>query len=210
MLKTNKESLLISVFKPSEIVIGVPHHTPIDGSMNTIEGRPGDANAGLLGYEIAKILDCSFICACNYFYDPNKSSTSDYMKAIERCHSRYLIEIHGHGRANTDYDIEISCGSPEQEHYAVDLRNEIEQQIETVSDDIDLKQELSSLTIGATFDDIYFTAVSSVSITDNRWISYHIEHCPELRKNGNRKELPDLGKKYAIILAQAIANICQL
>ncbi len=81
MLKINDQSLLIvNIKESSDITISVPHHTP--GGTPYIpcpEHRDGDENAGFIGRHIADALDCSFICASNYFIDPNKRNTTELL-----------------------------------------------------------------------------------------------------------------------------------
>lgn len=216
VLKISDTSILISkINQQSDIVIGVPHHTPSGTFMMPCENHIyGDQNTGYVGYNIAKNLNCNFLCACNYFIDSNKNHNnnySDYYTALERCKPKYLVEIHGHGVEHCGDDIEISSGCKEHESYALKLKNEIEKliNVELKKDETNNNlKELRELNINADFDKIYYKAAKSATIIDRRWISYHIELPLILRiesKNGN---LPEKGLQFTNILYKSIKKIC--
>lgn len=216
ILKINDTSILISkINRESDIVIGVPHHTPGGTFMMPCENHIyGDQNTGYVGYSIAKNLNCNFLCACNYFIDANKkqhNNYSDYYMALERCNPKYLVEIHGHGVEYCGDDIEISSGCKEHEAYALKLKDEIEKfidiEVEKNKTNKRLK-ELKKLNINANFDNIHYKAVKSSTIIDKRWISYHIELPLILRTESNIKELPEKGVLFTKILCKSIKNIC--
>lgn len=217
ILKVRDISIFTAEIKEkNDVAIGVPHHTPSGTYKMPCESHKyGDENTGYIGDYIAKKLDCSFLCACNYFIDPNKNNNynySDYYMALQRCSPKYLIEIHGHGPFNAgEYDIEISCGSKEEESYAYTLKKEIQRLIDKAylnnKEDVDFI-ELKKLNINANFDKIYFKATKSSTIIDKRWISYHIELPLILRIDDEKEELPRKGQKFTDILCRAIANIC--
>lgn len=218
ILKLNDVSIFTADIKENNsLAIGVPHHTPSGTYKMPCESHKyGDENTGYIGNYIAEMLNCSFLCACNYFIDPNKNhdyNYSDYYLALQRCRPRYLVEIHGHGPFNAgEYDIEISCGSKEEEIYAHNLRKEIQRLInnECLKNDSDGDlAELKKLRINSDFDNIYFKATKSSTITDKRWVSYHIELPLMLRISDKKEELPKIGEKFTNILCKAIANTCK-
>lgn len=216
ILKINDTSILISKMNhQSNIVIGVPHHTPVGTFMMPCENHIyGDQNTGYVGYNIAESLNCNFLCACNYFIDPNKKKNnnySDYYVALEKCNPKYLVEIHGHGIEHCGDDIEISSGCKEDEVHAIKLKNEIRKiidiQLEKDKNNEDL-QKLKKLNINADFNKIHYKATKSSTIIDKRWISYHIELPLILRIENNEGYLPKIGFKFAQILYKSIKNIC--
>ncbi len=216
ILKINDTSILISkINQKSDIVIGVPHHTPSGTFMMPCKNHIyGDQNTGYIGYNIAKKLGCNFLCACNYFIDSNKNyydNYSDYYTALEKCRPRYLVEIHGHGVEHCGDDIEISSGCKEQENYALKLKNEIlkliDSEINKDKTNESLK-ELKELNINADFDKIYYKAAKSSTIIDERWISYHIELPLLLRIEPNDGDIPEKGILFTKILCNSIKNIC--
>ncbi len=218
ILKINNTSIFIADIKEkSNIVVGVPHHAPSGTVKMPCSTHPySDENAGYVGAYIAEKLQCSFLCACNYFIDANKnvnSNYSDYYKAIQRCNPKYLIEIHGHGMEHSQNDIEISSGCKEDEKYALGLEKELKNIIykkwSENKEEVDLCK-LRDIRINADFDNIYFKATKSSTITDKSWISYHIE-LPLILRTILSKEnkLPSQGKKFNEILYEAIKNICK-
>lgn len=216
ILKINDISILISKIScQSDIVIGVPHHTPAGTFMMPCENHIyGDQNTGYIGYNIAERLKCNFLCACNYFIDSNKinnNNYSDYYVALEKCKPKYLIEIHGHGVEHCGNDIEISSGCKDDEVYAIKLKDEIRKtidiQLEKDKNNEDL-QKLKELNINADFNKIYYKATKSSTIIDKRWISYHIELPLILRVGNNDGYLPKTGLEFTSILYKSIKNIC--
>lgn len=214
ILKINNKSIFIAdIKKNSDIVIGVPHHTPSGTTNMPCESHSrGDENTGHIGSYIAKELKGSFLCACNYFIDPNKnynSNFSDYYLALKRCNPKYLIEIHGHGLKPEWNDIEVSSGSKEDEHYSIELKDEIykliDKEIEKNKDNYEFLK-LKDIKINADFNDIYFKATKSSTIVDKNWISYHIELPLMLRTDLEDSNLPELGKCFTKILCGAIKN----
>lgn len=218
ILKINDKSIFIADIKEkSNIVIGVPHHTPSGTVKMPCKDHPyGDENAGYVGAYIAEKLQSSFLCACNYFIDVNKkqnSNYSDYYTALQRCNPKYLIEIHGHGMEHSGNDIEISSGCKKDEKYALELKEELEKLINEKysenNEDIDLCK-LRGFNINANFDNVYFKATKSSTIIDKSWISYHIELPVILRIIPSEKnKLPSYGEKFNEILYEVIKNICK-
>ncbi len=216
ILKISDTSIFIAKKENSKIAIGVPHHTPSGTVSMPCESHPfSDENCGYIGAYIAEKLGCSFLCACNYFIDVNKNhekNYSDYYNALNRIRPKYLIEIHGHGIEHSGNDIEISSGSSNAEMYALGLKDQLEKitqkQWKENKEDVDI-MKIRELPINADFKSIYFKASKSATITDDRWISYHIELPTVLRViPGIENKLPSHGIKFACILLEAIKNIC--
>ena len=168
--------LLIETRKRSDLVIGVPHHAPAGTPhLPCAEHSDSDENTGWVGRHLADRLDCCSIIACNATIDANKHLNSDYTMQIARWRPRVLIEIHGHGKVRSKYDVEISCGSAELNTYSEDLATAINRKL---SEDADL----ADVSVCGRFTDIYFKATKTLTITDARWLAYHIELSPRLRK----------------------------
>jgi hypothetical protein len=110
-----------------------------------------------------------------------------------------LIEIHGHGKVRSKYDVEISCGSFEHTGYSEDLAAVINH---ILSEDTDF----SDVSVCGRFIDLYFKATKTLTITDKRWIAYHIELSPRQRKPGNGQERRPtaLAFRFADYLAAAL------
>lgn len=172
--------------KNSRIMVAVPHHAPRGISRMTCD-RNADENAGYLGCYLADKLDASLIVACNYFHDPNKFDYSDYFRFIEENRPELLIEIHGHGARSAIYDVEISSG-PYDNKFGENFAN-------LLIDDTKTDEILEKLTVSGDYSKIYFTAQYSITITDNRWHSLHIELPPNIRKNGDSAYPPETGYK---------------
>lgn len=185
MLKSTEPSLLIiEERKRKDIVIGVPHHAPSGIPNLPCSTHPdADENAGFLGLYIAKKLNCCSIIACNYKVDVNKYFRTDYTMQIASWNPKVLIEIHGHGGKKAKFNIEISSGSPENDKYSKSMADNLKTSFSTDKD-------LNTLSISGEYSEIHFKASDSVTITDGRWIPYHIELPPSLRKpekNGSGK-----------------------
>ncbi len=204
--------LLIADFKDSSsITIGVPHHTT-GGTphMQCSEHPDGDENTGYIGKYIADQLACSFVCACNYFIDPNKTANTDYSVAIAKSNPKYLVEIHGHGKKSSLNDVEISCGSKEKEDETIKLKIELEKLIKTVAKKDTKWEILKTIKIEAEFDKIHFKATESATVRDKRWKSFHIELSPTIRIDDTTKKVPEIGSKFGEILFQAIKKVCDV
>lgn len=204
LMKSDLSLLIVDFQKASRVTVGVPHHTPAGKSfMPTPRKRPGDENAGFIGRVLADELGASFVCACNYFLDPNKSLETDYSRAIIRSNPRVLIEIHGHGQYNTENDIEISCGSRKEEVFAVQLMEKLQEKLG--QEDIPLA--LQELKIEARFDKIYFQATQAATIKKSPWRAYHIELPQLLRVSSGDPGVPTVGEVFAGILGKAFREI---
>ena len=204
MLESTETSLLIiEVRKETRIVVGVPHHAPAGiTKLPCPEHEDSDENAGFLGRYIAEKLQCCSIVACNYTTDVNKCNRSDYAIQIAKWKPTVLIEIHGHkGRNNNGkakFDIEISSGSSRGDCYSNPLAKKL--------NEVFANSDLKNLTIGGEFSAIHFKASNSVTITDERWIAYHIELPPDLRKplNGSSGKPAPIGYKFCDALMPAV------
>jgi len=196
--------LIVDLKKSSRVTVGVPHHTPGGRPfMPTPRRRPGDENAGFLGRFLAEEMQASFVCACNYFFDPNKSLENDYSRAIIRSDPRVLVEIHGHGYRNTENDVEISCGSKKEEVFAVQLMDQLWTGLKADSIPAGLKE----LKIEARFDRIYFRATRAATIKKPAWRAYHIEIPQFLRVAEDGFGVPEEGKVFAKILGDTLKKI---
>jgi hypothetical protein len=182
MLESTEQSLLIiEERKRFDIVVGVPHHAPAGvPNLPCAEHSDSDENTGFIGRHIAEQLDCCSVIACNSAIDPNKHMRSDYAMQIAAWSPSVLIEIHGHGKVRSKYDVEISCGSAELNTCSEDLATVINRKLSEDADRADVS-------VCGRFTDIYFKATRTLTITDTRWLAYHIELSPRLRK-------PETGK----------------
>ena len=182
MLESTEQSLLIIEKRTRfDIVVGVPHHAPAGMPfLPCPEHSDADENVGFIGRYLADQLDCCSVIACNYTIDPNKHLRSDYTMQIAAWNPSVLIEIHGHGKVRSNYDVEISCGSAELTTYSEDLVTVINRKL---SGDADFED----VSVCGRFVDLYFKATKTLTIADSRWLAYHIELSPRLRK-------PDTGQ----------------
>jgi len=162
--------------KNNRIVVGVPHHAPLGThKLPTLDKRSADENAGFIGLKLAEILKCSFVIACNYSFDVNKFRSSDYFRIIKQWQPQYLIEIHGHGNCNANYDIEISSGNITRNHLAQSLA-------ENLINLNSIHPDLAKYSISGDFKKIYFQATASKTINTDEWLSLHVELPLTLRK----------------------------
>ena len=177
MLESTEPSLLIIEKRNRfDIVVGVPHHAPAGTPyLPCAEHSDSDENTGFVGRYLADQLDCCSIIACNSTIDANKHLHSDYTMRVAQWRPSVLIEIHGHGKVRSKYDVEISCGSAESTTYSEDLATAINRKCLADAD-------LAEVSVSGCFTDIYFKATKTLTITDARWLAYHIELSPRLRK----------------------------
>ncbi len=189
-------SILIATSgKVRDIVIGVPHHAPLGiTELPCEEHRDADENAGLLGYYLARLLNCPSIIACNYFVDPNKYKDSDYFKRIQSWKPKVLTEIHGHGGKSAKFNIEISSGSLERNFWSKELAERLSKKLAGVS-------SLQNYTLSGDFEAIHFQATKSSSITEKEWVAFHIELPKEIRESKSRYLL------FCELLAEALKEI---
>ena len=204
MLEATEPSLLIiEERKRKDIVVGVPHHAPAGTPKLPCPEHPAaDENAGFLGRYIAEKLECCSIIACNYPVDVNKSFRTDYTVQIENWNPKVLIEIHGHDGKKAKSDIEISSGSFHTDRFSKDLSDRLHSLLSAV-------KELKSLSICGEHSKLYFKASDTVTISNGRWMSYHIELPPVLRKPSKDKvgKPPDLGYQFCDFLVDTLRRI---
>lgn len=204
VLELSKPSFLIIEEGASKrIVIGVPHHAPAGtAQLPCPEHTDADENAGYLGRYVAEKLHCCSVIACNYTIDVNKFLHSDYTMQIAKWNPQVLVEIHGHGGKTARNDIEISSGCGEHDRYSEPLAEHIRASFSNVPD-------LRDVTVCGTFSKLYFKASSSVTITGGRWISYHIELPPKLRRSSGTAtgKPPPLGYHFCDALIGAMRDL---
>jgi hypothetical protein len=195
--------LIVEERKNKRLVIGVPHHAPA-GTPNLPcpEHTDADENAGYLGRYIAERLDCCSIIACNYRIDVNKFFRSDYAMQIAKWNPQVLIEIHGHAGKSARHNVEISSGSSENNRYSERLATKLEDEFRPI-------EELKELTICGKYSGLYFKATDSVTISDGRWVAYHIELPPALRKPSQTSsgKPPRSGYKFCEALIKAVSDL---
>ncbi len=177
MLESTEPSRLIAeTRKRADIVVGVPHHAPAGTPcLPCAEHSDSDENTGFVGRYLAGQLDCCSIIACNATIDANKHLHSDYTIRIAKWRPRVLVEIHGHGKVRSKFDVEISCGSAAFTACSEALARAIDRMCLADAD-------LTDVSVCGRFADIYFKATKTLTITDPRWLAYHIELSPRLRK----------------------------
>jgi hypothetical protein len=129
--------------------------------------RAGDEGTGFIVDQVANDLNCSSIIASNYFIDSNKYEDSDYFRRIKRWKPDLLIEIHGHGSKSANFDIEISAGSVKDSQLSEKFANGLKNNLSNT--------ELADLSICGDYNEIYFTAQYTKTITTHLWNSIHIE-----------------------------------
>lgn len=203
MLESTEQSLLI-VEKRSraDIVVGVPHHAPSGmPSLPCPEHSDADENTGFIGRYLAEQLDCCSVIACNATVDPNKHLDSDYSMQIAAWDPGVLIEIHGHGKVRSPYDVEISCGS-------ADFTTDSEALAAGVNRRLAADDDFTDVSVSGRFRDIYFRATKTLTITDPRWLAYHIELSSRLRKpvNGLRGKPTRFAYRFCDHLAVALSE----
>jgi len=203
MLESTEPSLLIiEERKRVDLVVGVPHHAPAGTPcLPCPEHSDSDENTGFLGRYLADRLGCSSIIACNATIDANKHLQSDYTMQIAQWQPKVLIEIHGHGKVRTPYDVEISCGSDAFTAHSEELAAAIKRQCKAEAD-------LADVSVCGCFADIYFKATKTLTITDARWLAYHIELSPRLRKPqaGQKGRPTALAYRFCDHLATALID----
>jgi len=198
----NKSYLISQSGKNNHVVIGVPHHAPFGNPfLPTPVKRPADENAGFMGLEIARLLECSYVIACNYSFDVNKYWTSDYSRRIKQWQPEILIEIHGHSGTSSYFDIEISPGNMAGNHLSQSLSNNL---IKAVSGD----EKLSQMTISGNFPEIYFQATMTKTINTDKWLALHIELPLLIRRPepGNGNGISELARTFCGKLADSLTE----
>lgn len=204
MLESTESSfLIIEARKRKDIVVGVPHHAPVGiSTLPCPEHTDADENAGFIGRYVAEKLDCRSLIACNYTTDENKFFKTDYTMQIANWNPKVLIEIHGHGAVKAKSDIEISSGSSDNDKFSKLLADKLLKSFAA-------SPNLNNIKVCGEYDKIYFKASTAVSFSDDRWVSYHIELPPNLRKPaGNAPgKPPEIGYEFCQFLVKAIQEI---
>jgi len=196
--ETQKENLLlIKGNGQNNIVIGVPHHAPLGVSNLPCKEHPdADENAGFLGAEVARLLDCNCIIACNARNDPNKKKETDYSQQIISWKPRLLIEIHGHGGKSAQFAIEISCGTIDRNNWSLDLEERLKQK--KIAEPL-----LKDFTMSGDFKQINLKATKSYTITAREWVALHIELPKTLR------QAPEIYLPFCKVLAESISELME-
>jgi hypothetical protein len=187
----------------TDIVVGVPHHAPAGQTTLPCKEHPvADENCGFLGKRISELLDCCSVIACNYTVDVNKYFRTDYSMQIATWNPKVLVEIHGHGGKTAHFDIEISSGGPQNNGFSKSLADALASRFAS-------NNELKCLTVSGDYDKIYFKATKAVTISDGRWISYHIELPPRLRMvlRATLGKPPEIGCQFCGMLADVLKGL---
>lgn len=204
MLEIADTSLLVIEERTQkDIVVGVPHHAPAGKSMLPCsDHKDADENAGFLGLYLAEKLDCCSIIACNYTVDVNKFFRSDYAMQIASWNPKVLVEIHGHSGNSANYDIEISSGNSDNDRFSNKLAEKLQA---AFNKDANLKL----FKVSGEYDKLNFKASKAVTISDGRWIAYHIELPPQLRKpeGSNSGKPPEMGYSFCDMLYSMLHEI---
>jgi len=203
ILSNPADMQLITTSRKREIVIAVPHHAPGGTTRLPCPEHPvSDENAGYLGHYIAEKLNASSVIACNYIFDPNKDLSSDYSRRIIEWSPQLLVEIHGHGGGKANYEIEVSAGHAAGNRWSIPFA-------ESVAAGLNGLTELSPVTISGNFEDIFFQATRSRTISTDRWLALHIELPGKLRihPGTNPSQPPDIAWPFCDILVESIRRI---
>jgi type I restriction enzyme S subunit len=194
---TQKENLLRIQGNNQNIVIGVPHHSPLGVTNLPCPEHPdADENAGFIGVEVARLLDCHCIIACNSRKDPNKDKETAYSQQILSWKPTLLIEIHGHGGKFAKFDIEISCGIVDRNNWSLDLEDKLRKKMA-------IEPLLKDFTISGDFNQIHFKASKSYTITPREWVALHLELPKALR------EAPEIYLPFCRILAESVNELME-
>lgn len=198
-----KETILLTEERINKnIVIGAPHHAP--GGIKNLpckEHKDSDENAGIIAHRVAEKIKASSVIACNYHIDANKSLGTDYSLQITKWEPSYLIEIHGHSgkRTKPNNAIEISAGSQERNDLSLKFAIKLKEKFEK-------SRALYSVPVNGNFQEIYFQAKHTPTITSGRWKALHIELPLYIRKE--EKDLPEIANEFINLLSETITEIC--
>lgn len=198
----NKSDYLFIAAKGNRsfITIGAPHHAV--GGIKELPchtHKDADENTGFIARRIAELLDCNYAITCNMRVDANKSLDTDYYKQLIAWETRYLIEIHGHGAKNASVkSIEISCGQT-CAHHAASFANDLHEKLSHT--------DLKGFSVSGDYSKIYFKARNTASVNDDRWLTYHIELPPALRKDEHDR-LPSFADIFARAAVDTIKHFC--
>jgi hypothetical protein len=194
--------LLIEEREKKDIIIGAPHHA-LGGIkyLPCADHEDADENTGFIARQIAKALNISSLVACNYRIDPNKSLRTDYSMQIAEWKPKYLIEIHGHGaKSISKHLIEISSGNLNRNSFSQKFSKILETKLTG-------HKKLKHFRVLGDFNHLYFKGTKSATITDDRWIPFHIELPPLLRLTSNNK-LPKHSTYFTNFLIETIEEVC--
>jgi len=195
LVDKENEHLIVVNGDAADLVIGVPHHAPLGVTyLPSPDQRDSDENAGYIGYQIANILHCACVIACNARFDPNKSAATPYYKAITTLKPRILVEIHGHGGEKTPFDIEISCGNINNNTLSRKMAGYLRAGMRSNP----LFKEYKT---SGDFDLIYYRASKTITINTEQWIAFHVELPKKIR--GSR----ELYEPFSAVLADAIRQV---
>jgi hypothetical protein len=203
---TDVSLLMIEDRIKKSVVVGVPHHAPAGKeTLPCLDHQEADENTGYLGRYLAEKLRCCSIVACNYPLDSNKFFRSDYSMQIAAWNPKVLVEIHGHNGRKATSSIEISSGAGEHVSRAKALAEKLAEAFRG-------NEALQKFTVGGEYDRIHFKASYAVTISDGRWIGYHIELPPNLRKmiEGMDVKPPRAAYAFCDVLAGALLEIHKL
>jgi hypothetical protein len=207
LLEITDLSLLMIADRPKKsIVVGVPHHAPAGKEiLPCLEHQEADENTGFLGNYLAEQLHCCSVIACNYPVDSNKFFRSDYSMQIAAWNPKVLVEIHGHNGKKAKSNIEISSGGGENESHSKNLADRLASAFQA-------EEALQKFTVCGEYDRIYYKASNAVTIHGGRWVGYHIELPPNLRKliEGMDGKPPPAGFRFCDVLAQVLKEIHNL
>ena len=121
---------------------------------------------------------------------------------IAQWNPKVLVEVHGHSGKKTENNIEISSGSSANDVHSKKLATSL---IEKLSKNTKLKD----LSICGEYKNIYFKASTSVTIGHRRWIAFHIELPPNIRKpsNGKSGKPNELSYQFCDCLVDALIEM---
>ncbi len=204
LLEITDLSLLLIKDRPKKgVVVAVPHHAPAGKeTLPCLEHQEADENTGFIGRYLAEKLGCPCVIACNYPVDSNKYFRSDYSMQIAAWNPKVLVEIHGHNGRKARSNIEISSGPGENAGFAKALAEKLAASFQG-------NDSLKKFTVGGDYDQIYYKASAAVTISGARWIGYHIELPPNLRKmiEGMDGRPPKAGYAFCDVLAAVLKEI---
>jgi hypothetical protein len=202
---TYPSMLIIEKRESNKIVVGVPHHAPAGTTkLPCREHEESDENTGHLGHYLAERLRCSSVIACNYTFDVNKCLRTDYSMQIAKWSPATLVEIHAHSGKGKQHpnDVEISCGSESRNKFSIALATKLKKALcESLEPD--------DLSINGNFRAIpkHLRATRTLTITNDRWLAYHLELAPKLRIPETRiGRPPGIGFRFCDRLAEVLGE----
>lgn len=196
---------LVQSGEQTNLVVSAIHHAPAGiPNLPCERHKVSDESVGYLALKIARSLKSSLIIASNYFLDINKpdpnvkdrKENTDYMTWLSHNRPRILVEIHGHSGKYARADVEISSGKHRQA-LSVNFAQKLKKYIKRHH----FKRNYS---ISGDYDAIYYKASEAVTINTDDWLAFHIELCPELRKDN--KEVNKIAKCISSTLKEILAE----